>query len=549
MNMIPKKQPREAMPAALASGSSAAAGHAGKRVVPALVCASLLALTAKGGVTDPPQFVGLPDAGRALATRAFQGIPSMAVSPGGRLWATWYAGKTPSEDQNNYAVLATSGDDGLTWEEALIADPDGSGSVRAFDPELWVGPDGVLRWFWAQAVGHDATVGGVWCLEITTPESAQPAWRGPSRLTDGVMMCKPTVLSTGEWALPASTWRETDFSAGMVVSTNQGVTWSRRGAANVPSGARSYDEHMIVERRDASLWMLVRTTYGIGESVSTDRGATWTEVADSGIRHASSRSFITRLASGRLLHVRHSPPGGTARSHLAAFVSEDDGKTWFGGLMLDERSGISYPDGQQSADGLIRVIYDYNRTSDRQILMAAFREEDAIAGRDVSGAVRPRQTVSSVLPAPVNANSDGQPLRQSDWGAWSADGAEAARLALGERIFTDRDYTVRELPAALADALPTARRARFLRLPMSGARTVTCSRAGTVYVLTPAPERDAAASQSAALAAQGFAKVRLPEVRLLGLTASPGFCTVYQKTCSQGERVTLGAWSVPLYFQ
>ena len=509
----------------------------------------LLALAARADFLAPPQYVTPPDAERALATRAFQGIPSMAVSPGGRLWATWYAGKTPGEDQNNYVVLATSGDGGTVWEETLIVDPDGTGTVRAFDPELWMAPDGRLRLFWAQAVGHTATVGGVWCMETAAPEAARPVWQPPRRLTDGVMMCKPVALSTGEWALPASTWRETDSSARMVVSADHGATWTLRGAANVPTGVRSYDEHMIVERGDASLWMLVRTSYGIGESVSADRGATWTQVAPSAIAHASSRFFITRLASGRLLHVRHSPPAGTARSHLTAFVSEDDGATWKGGLMFDERTGISYPDGQQAADGLIRVIYDYNRTADRQILMAAFREEDVIAGRDVSGAVRLRQTVSSVLPAPVSANSGGQPLRQSEWGAWSADGAEAARLALGERIFTDRDYTVRELPAALADALPTARRARFLRLPMSGTRAVTCSRAGTVYVLTPAPERDAAASQQAALAAQGFAKVRLPEVRLLGSTASPGFCTVYQKTCSQGERVTLGAWSVPFFFQ
>jgi hypothetical protein len=82
------------------------------------------------------------------------------------------------------------------------------------------------------------------------------------------------------------------------------------------------------------------------------------------------------------------------RSHLTALVSSDDGKTWTGGLLLDERSGVSYPDGQQTDDGLIRVIYDFSRTGSRQILMAEFREEDAAAGEPVSGRVRLRRLVS-----------------------------------------------------------------------------------------------------------------------------------------------------------
>jgi hypothetical protein len=101
------------------------------------------------------------------------------------------------------------------------------------------------------------------------------------------------------------------------------------------------------------------------------------------------------LSSGNLLLVKHgSMKTRSSRSHLTAFVFKDDGRTWTGGLMLDERVGVSYPDGQQSADGLIRIIYDYNRVTDREILMATFREADVEAGNAVSGAVRLRQLVS-----------------------------------------------------------------------------------------------------------------------------------------------------------
>ena len=84
----------------------------------------------------------------------------------------------------------------------------------------------------------------------------------------------------------------------------------------------------------------------------------------------------------------------TDRSQLTAFISKDDGRTWGGGLLLDERAGVSYPDGQEGPDGLIRIIYDFIRTDDQTILMAAFREEDAAAGAAVSGTVKLRQLVS-----------------------------------------------------------------------------------------------------------------------------------------------------------
>jgi len=343
----------------------------------------------------PPQHVGPPGAEHASTNRGFQGIPSLAVAPGGRLWANWYAGVTPGEDQNNYVVVSTSGDDGETWTETLIIDPDGAGPVRAFDPELWLAPDGRLFVFWAQAQGHEGSVAGVWCVTTDQPDSATPTWSEPRRLTDGIMMCKPIALADGRWVLPASTWRKTDDSARMIVSDDRGKTWNLQGACNVPAADRQFDEHMLIERRDGSLWMLARTNYGIGESVSTDGGKTWPELRPTQIAHPSARFFITRLESGNLLLVKHGPlTEKTGRSHLTAYLSADDGASWQGGLLLDERSGVSYPDGQQTPDGRFRIIYDFSRTGARQILMATFTEADVLAGRAVTDAVRLRQQVS-----------------------------------------------------------------------------------------------------------------------------------------------------------
>jgi hypothetical protein len=65
-----------------------------------------------------------------------------------------------------------------------------------------------------------------------------------------------------------------------------------------------------------------------------------------------------------------------------AFISKDDGHSWSNGLLLDERPGVSYPDGQQTSDGTIHITYDYNRTKDQNILVTSFTEDDIKIGSD-----------------------------------------------------------------------------------------------------------------------------------------------------------------------
>lgn len=351
----------------------------------------------EGAFLNAPRVLTEPGTEYRAAARKFQGIPSLARAPQGRLWATWYGGSGRGEDRHNYVVLVTSGDDGRSWsDEVVVIDPDGDGPVRAFDPQLWLDPTGRLWAFWAQALGHDGTVGGVWAITTDEPDAERPKWSAPRRLTDGVMMNKPQVLSTGEWVLPASTWRKTDNSARMVVSTDQGRTWQVRGAAHVPQELRNFDEHSIIERKDGTLWMLVRLAGGgIGESISRDRGRTWTEVRRGSIPHVTSRFFVSRLGSGNLLLVKHADDAKN-RSRLTAYLSQDEGKSWQGGLMLDERATVSYPDGVQADDGTLYIIYDRNRAGEGAIHLAVFTEEDVRAGKAASDRIRLKQNIAQM---------------------------------------------------------------------------------------------------------------------------------------------------------
>jgi predicted neuraminidase len=153
---------------------------------------------------------------------------------------------------------------------------------------------------------------------------------------------------------------------------------------------------MIVELRDRRLWMLARTRYGIGESFSSDKGRTWSEPRPSALQNPSARFFIRRLSSGRLLLVKNGPTDRRVnkRSHMTAFLSDDDGKTWRGGLLLDERASVSYPDGFQAPNGVIHILYDWNRHTDAEILMAKFKEKDILAGKFVTRGARSRIPVN-----------------------------------------------------------------------------------------------------------------------------------------------------------
>ena len=66
-------------------------------------------------------------------------------------------------------------------------------------------------------------------------------------------------------------------------------------------------------------------------------------------------------------------------------------------MLLDERTGVSYPDGFEAPDGMIHILYDRNRATDAEILMAKFREEDVTAREFKSPGAQGRMLVNKAL--------------------------------------------------------------------------------------------------------------------------------------------------------
>ena len=333
-----------------------------------------------------------------------QGVAGIERTVKGRLWTVY---GRDVESTRNYQVLKKSDDDGQTWSEVqLMVMP--QRNVRVMSPAIWIDPRQRLWLFWGQSFGMQDGRYGIWAITTDEPDAVNPKWSAPRRLGDGIMLNKPTVLKNGDWLLTSSVWKADD-SIKVYASSDQGATFTLRGTANVPDPKRrGPDEPMIVERRDGTLWMLVRMQ-GLAETISRDGGKTWTPVEGISIQHCTSRFFVRRLQSGALLLVKHGPlDERVGRAQLMAFVSDDEGKSWLGGLMLDERDHVTYPDGVQAQDGTIYIAYDHNRTPDGEVLFATFTEEDVRAGKAVSDKVR-LQTLIDRLPQtnqPTNQPED-----------------------------------------------------------------------------------------------------------------------------------------------
>jgi hypothetical protein len=329
--------------------------------------------------------------------RLFQGIPGIEYNPANSsFYATWYGGGA-DEGPGNYAMLALSKDGGDSWSDVLsVACVDIP--VRVYDPGLWRSPEGVFYWYWNQSYDKFDGRAGVWIAKALEENLLSPSWDIPHRIGNGVMMNKPTVTKDGVWCFPTAIWNldnivssypisypddyQKERFSNLLIGTDQGREFTLRAGPDIPE--RSFDEHMVVEKDDGTWILFVRTFYGIGAKLSPDHGRTWRHYHNGYSHHnvyltgPSSRFFIRRLRSGRWLLVYHDHQ--KIRCRLSAWLSEDEGQTWPWQLLLDERINVSYPDGTETDEGLIHVIYDRERYKDREILMARFTEEDILSG-------------------------------------------------------------------------------------------------------------------------------------------------------------------------
>ena len=331
--------------------------------------------------------------------RNFQGCPTVAVTKNGRIFAGWYSGGIREPHIENYNILTYS-DNGTDFKNLLLVIPsDESRGVHALDIQLWIAPNGALWVFWVQnnalkegfegsellkrgdgqpLVAHDGWIfpdmrHTEWCVVCDDPDADEPIFSAPRLLDIGFLRCKPLVLSNGRWIF--FNYDQLSDKYGYSVSDDEGKTFTRK------YGAKKYlthfDEAMAYQRLDGSIRMFARAKCGdIPECISYDDGESWQDATLSGIPNPSTRFYISRTPSGRILLVNNHH--ASSRTNMTVYLSEDDGKTWKYSKCIDDRASLSYPD-VDFYDGKIYLVYDHERTGAKEILFAEFTEEDIIS--------------------------------------------------------------------------------------------------------------------------------------------------------------------------
>jgi hypothetical protein len=319
------------------------------------------------------------------------------------------------EGDENYGVVVFSDDDGATWSPpAIVFDTDGDGPIRSDHVTVWTAPTGHLWIMWSEYPEKlHGRHSSQWCMVSRNPDAENPAWSEPRKLADEQnLLTTPMVLDDGTWVFPTGNWRR-GYPSRPLISHNRGRNFHLGGPLRAEEDP-DFDEYMIVERSDGGLVLFNRHANSFLQAESSNQGRDWTLQQPNGIPHTNARFVFMKLNSGNWLLVKHGsldwvsdvkqtrgPQVG--RTHLTAYVSRDEGNTWEGGLLLDERR-CSYPFGFQDKDGVIYISYERNRWNQPEILMATFKEADALAGKPVSGSLRFRVR--------INKATGSQPLKR-----------------------------------------------------------------------------------------------------------------------------------------
>jgi predicted neuraminidase len=147
----------------------------------------------------------------------------------------------------------------------------------------------------------------------------------------------------------------------MAITDDWGKTWR----TSTPLCGYGNIQPTIVERKDGALYALMRDNgpapKRLQQSISRDRGETWSDVTDSPYLNPGSSAEMIKLQNGNWLLISNDTERG--RGRLAVQISDDEGITWKWKRYLDAdqlKSGTEqyhYPSIIQAKDGTLHAVY------------------------------------------------------------------------------------------------------------------------------------------------------------------------------------------------
>jgi len=334
----------------------------------------------------------------------------------GKLLCTWTTGGFCEPTDGNITMLATSEDDGLTWNDAgrfehprrglfttelfVPRENEVHAFLQTYDSWRWfshnqvyrtISVDGGKEWTSPQSVPGGVPPGwlnigirhsaGRWIIPLTWPEFIGNEWGEPcagraiadARVGHQILPTLEMPRDVESWTryMEGNEWchRNHRYAAGALLSDDDGKSFRLRGyLAGGVSGHLM--EPQVVELCNGSIVMLLRSrSEGVLlKSLSSDGGETWSHPVRTDIPNPSSKVNVLRHSDGRifLLHnpVEDTTNQMTARNPLSLWISDDDMVTWSVKLDLvrkvaESGAGLNYPSGFLDEEaGLFRFVWE-----------------------------------------------------------------------------------------------------------------------------------------------------------------------------------------------
>jgi predicted neuraminidase len=281
------------------------------------------------------------------------------------LTAAWFGGKHEKSPDVGIWVSRKRGGIWTAPKEAANGVQADGKRYPCWNPALFQAQDGPLLLFYK--VGPSPS--RWWGMLITSADGGG-TWSEPRRLPEGILgpiKNKPVVLANGDLFCGSSTenggWR-VHFER----SPDLGKTWEATGPVNDPREIGAI-QPSILFHPGGRLQSIGRTTRGaIFEIWSEDGGRTWGKMDLTTLPNPNSGIDAVTLRDGRQLVVYNHTKKGRSPLNLAV---SSDGKEWRAALVLEDEPGreFSYPAIIQTVDGLVHIVYTWERTRIRHAVV------------------------------------------------------------------------------------------------------------------------------------------------------------------------------------
>jgi alpha-L-rhamnosidase len=290
--------------------------------------------------------------------------------------ASWFGGtEEKNDDVGIWVSRKTEGKWSIPKEVVNGVQEDGT-RYPCWNPVLYKPKDQPLFLFYK--VGPNPQEW--WGLYVTSEDDGR-TWSSPVKLPDGILgpiKNQPIQLADGTILSPTSTESKKDgWRIYLEISKDMGKTWSKTDYLNDGKEFGAI-QPAVLNYGKGKLQLLSRTDKElITENWSDDYGKTWSKMKSTSLPNPNSGIDAVSLKDGRHILI-YNPTGKNWGDRVPLSVAiSTDGKTWNRILDLEpltentDREGeeYSYPTVIQAENGLIHIVYTWNRKTVKHVVL------------------------------------------------------------------------------------------------------------------------------------------------------------------------------------